>query len=321
MKLFDMHCDTLYNCYKDKSDLLKNAYHVDLERGKIYECWIQVFAMWTPDDPVADEIEKAAAFREAAAALAYIHKQEKKFPEALHIWKTREKLEDIIKEKGESDNKDKAKRKCTAVLALENGAALGYDIRNLNFFREMGVRIITLTWNGSNRLGHGCLSGNAEGLTDFGKDVVRQMEKSGMVPDVSHLNERGFWDAAELCRQPFIASHSMSAKIYNHPRNLQDSQILEIIRRGGLIGLNMAGEFMDAQTFEQAERHAHHIWTLGGESTLGIGFDLDGTEIPPEWKGIGAAALFAEYLYRKNYQPALLERLFFGNCYDFFNRL
>lgn len=304
MRLFDLHCDTLYECYQKGVGLDKNQLHIDLERGGEWDEWRQVFAVWMPD-----ELRGEAAFAQCCAILDFAEEQAARFADRLTICRRT------------ADLAASASGRCAALLAVEGGSALAGRLENVETLWEKGVNIITLTWNGSNELGHGCGSGEQDGLTNFGKDAVREMERLGVLPDVSHLNERGFWDVAEAVEKPFIASHSVSAAVHPHPRNLTDAQFEEICRRGGLVGLNLCGEQLGGQTFEQLERHLYHFWERGGERVLCFGCDMDGTELPPDWNGMAVMEQIYTYLTRKNYDETSLERLFFGNCSNFFSQL
>lgn len=211
--------------------------------------------------------------------------------------------------------------KCAAWLAIEGAAALGGKLERVQQLRDRGVRLMTITWNGSNELAHGCFSLCDEGLTPFGKAAVREMERVGIFPDVSHLNPRGFDDLMACTAGPVIATHSLSKTVCDHPRNLTDAQFTALCQRGGLVGLNLCAEHLGEQTFEQFERHLEHDLALGGEGCLALGCDLDGMDFPPEWNGIDAMMLLGDYLTRKNYQKTLIDRLFFDNAYQFFNKL
>ena len=137
--------------------------------------------------------------------------------------------------------------KVAAVLAVEGGAVLGGDLEKLDELYRDGVRLMTLTWNDTNEIGNGCFAKNKGGLTDFGKQVVQKMQNMHMLVDVSHLNERGFYDVAEYTEKPFLASHS-DADIVNNPyakaRNLTDEQIKILTERNGLIGINLCADFL-----------------------------------------------------------------------------
>ena len=301
MRLFDLHCDTLTSCCDEAASLCLNDRHIDLKRGRQYRPWCQVFAVFIPDT-----MRGASAFRYARRVLDYAHGQEKRYPQQLSI------VTD-----GESLRSAAASDRCAALLGVESGAALGGKLGNLLRLAEMGVRVVTLTWNGSNELGHGCMSSGG-GLTPFGRRAVREMWRLKMVPDVSHLNEQGFWDVATLGEHPFIASHSLSRAVCEHPRNLSDAQFKEVRRRHGLVGLGFDGTQLGEPNFEAVHRHLLHYLELDGEQTVALGGDLDGTQLPEEWDGIAVYEALFEYLSQKGMAAALLERLFFQNAFDFF---
>ena len=304
MKLFDLHCDTLYECYTGDQYLLKNSLHIDLERGLEMEAWGQVFAVWMPDT-----LRGEAAFDQCKAVLEFAHRQAGMYQDKMLLVNTPEDLDAAF-----------SSHRCAAVLTVEGGSAIAGDPGKLIDLKRLGVKLITLTWNGSNELGHGCMSGCKEGLTPAGKQAVREMERLGILPDVSHLNEAGFWDVAELTRKPFVASHSVSAAVHGHPRNLTDRQFAAIRDKGGLVGLNFCHDQLGEQSFDQVERHLYHYWELGGEHTAAFGADLDGTDLPESWGGIQVMKRLYEYLCRKNYEEDLLDKLFFGNSTDFMRR-
>lgn len=305
MRLFDLHSDTLYECYTKNYPLTKNPGHIDLERAAKYDPYVQAFAVWIPDT-----LRGAAAFDFCRRVLTFSREEEGRSEGKIHFLRKGENLDDTLKIS-----------KNIGILAVEGGAALGGDLLHIADLADFGVKYVTITWNGSNELGHGCLSGEKSGLTSFGKAAVKRMSAAGILPDVSHLNERGFWDVAEVLDTPFLATHSNAAAVCPHPRNLTDEQFCEIARRGGLVGLNLCGDFLGESTFEQLERHLAHFLSLGGENAVCFGCDFDGTSLPPEWGGIEVMEQIGEYLYRKNYDTALLSRLFFSNCYNFLQRL
>lgn len=304
MRLFDMHCDTLYECAIGGHKLNSNKLQLDLSRGLRYNSWAQVFAVWMPDTLRGQE-----AWIQCLRILKLAHDESannRKFS--------------IIYNKDELDYALK-NHLCAVILAIEGGSALAGNLENLKMLAGLGVKIITLTWNGTNELGHGCASDCKEGLTDFGRAAVKSMEKLHIIPDVSHLNLNGFWDVIECSKGPVIASHSVSSTVYNHLRNLTDEQFEAIRKRGGLVGITLCESQLGEQTFSCIERHLDHYLSLGGKDTVAFGCDFDGTDLPPEWGGIEVMEKIYEYLHRKNYDELLLDRIFFGNCYDFFSAL
>lgn len=299
MRLFDLHCDTLTECYRRGESLCRNDRHIDLKRGGRYRPWYQTFAVFVPDT-----VRGAAATRYARRVIEYAYAQEKRLAQQLVF---------VDRELTILDGTNR----CGGILTIENGAAFGGRLENVARFEALGVRAVTLTWNGSNELGHGCLSGCDDGLTAFGRGAVRELVRLGIVPDVSHLNEAGFWDVATLIDSPFTAGHSLSRTVCDHPRNLTDAQFKEVRRRGGLVGLSLVGSHLGEPTFEAFERHLTHFLELGGETTVALGGDLDGTELPDEWGGIAVYERLYEYLLGRGLSERLLDRLFFQNAFDF----
>ncbi len=305
VRLFDLHCDTLYECaVRARGDLCRNTGALDLTRGlALTDEWVQAFAVWTPDN----DLHGAPAFRRCCRMLRWAHQQCRRYADRLDL---------VCNAKQLYTQTDRSA--CQMLLTVEGGHALGGDLRNIPELAKLQVKVITLTWNGENELGYGAVSGTREGLKPFGMEAVAAMEAHRIVVDVSHLNERGFWDVAEHATRPFIASHSVSAAVHPHPRNLTDAQFDAIRDRGGLAGISLCAAHLGGATPETVERHAEHFWARGGERTVAIGTDLDGTDLPPEWDGIAFLPRLYEHFLRKNYPESLLDRLFFGNSYDFF---
>ena len=175
----------------------------------------------------------------------------------------------------------KAAGKKAIMLGVENGYAIGKDIENITRFRKMGVSYITLCHNGSNDI---CDSarGDAEwnGLSPFGKEVVRKMNETGVLVDISHAAESTFYDALETSTYPIIASHSSARALCNHPRNLTDEQLKALAEQGGVAQICLYKGFIneDAEkaSLSDAIRHIDHIVDLIGIDHVGIGSDFDG---------------------------------------------
>ena len=303
MRLFDLHCDTLYECEKRGLSLERNPLHIDLIRGGRYTPWCQVFAVWMPDT-----LRGESAFERCCAVLRFAHKQAAEYPARLRWVDTAADLSEAIQWGA-----------CAGLLAVEGGSALAGRIETVAALRTLGVRVMTLTWNGENEWGYGCGCDCRDGLKPFGKLAVRELERQSIVPDVSHLNEAGFWDVADTVQGPFIASHSVMRAVHDHPRNLTDAQFSEICRRDGLVGLNVCGGQLGEQTMDRWYRHLDRCLSLGGERTVAVGADLDGTDLPEAWGGIAFAAQLAEYLAQKGYTEELLDRIFFQNAFKFFS--
>lgn len=163
-------------------------------------------------------------------------------------------------------------------IGVEGMAAIGGDLSKIDDYYNFGARHAILTWNEANELGAGALSGKDYGLTEVGKKAARRVQDKGMLLDVSHLNEAGFWDVAKLATRPFIASHSNCKALCDVPRNLTDEQLRAIRDAGGVVGLNAFNLFIDndpaKQTVETLARHAAHMIDVMGIDHVGCGFDF-----------------------------------------------
>jgi len=178
-----------------------------------------------------------------------------------------------------------ARDKLLVLLSVEGADFIASDLFLIELVHQMGVRMITLTWNGRNSLGDGVMVEGGGGLTGFGLQAVKAMQDLNIIIDVSHLGERGFWDVAAAAEKPFVASHSNAWALCQHPRNLKDRQIREISSLGGLIGVNLCPAFIapsrENQTLDALVRHISHIAAVGGIDCLCLGSDLDGITVLP----------------------------------------
>lgn len=306
MKLFDLHCDTLYRAFFENGGLFNNDFHISFDKTDGIEPYIQCMAVWVPDE-----------FRNKNAMQLFEN--------------CRKKLNDELKDTNikiiRSHNdiiEVESKKSKGVVLTVEGGAVLGGKLENVDYLTECGVKIMTLTWNGNCELGDGIGVEGAKGLTDFGKFVVAKMEQNGIVVDVSHSSVPMFYDVAELSTKPFCATHSNSKQICPHRRNLTDEQFSIIKDKGGIVGLNLSRGFLredeDKACMLDVLRHAEHFLSLGGEKTLAIGTDFDGTDIPIDMTGIESMNKLYELFLKHNYNEKLLEDIFFNNARNFLLR-
>lgn len=313
MKLFDTHCDTAVRCYNgfggregdvNGTPLLDNTFHISLKKAEYLAQYTQLFAIWDDDAMEPDE-----GFRFFKDALAFFHGELEKNSDRIALCRRGADL-------------DSAKN--IAILAVENGKLLNGDMARLHFLYEQGVRLMTLTWNQSNCIGHGAFSGMAEGLTAFGRAVIKEMNRMKMTVDVSHLNDAGFFDVACTATAPFIASHSNCRAVCNHPRNLTDEQIREICGNGGLIGLNFGGKFISetsGDAYTGLMRHVYHILNLGGEDCLCFGADFDGTDVPEQLNGITAMQALYDFMSQTDLGAALTDKIFYQNAFHYFQNM
>lgn len=174
--------------------------------------------------------------------------------------------------------KARAEGKLYIVNGIEGMAAIGTDVSRLDEYYAFGCRHGMLTWNEANQLGAGANSGVTDGLTDAGKRAVRRMQDRGMLVDVSHLNDAGFWDIAKMAVRPFVASHSNARALCDVPRNLTDDQLRAVRDAGGAVGLNAYSGFVSSdcsrQTAEELAHHAAHMIDVMGIDHVGCGFDF-----------------------------------------------
>ena len=287
----DAHCDTISKIFNNGEELYQNSGHIDIKRLIENNVGLQFFAVWI--EPSLDR-----PFNRACEMIKMYHEQAAKNMDV--VTKVRSKW-------------DYDEDKLNSVLTLEGGQVLEGSIENLETFYSMGARLLTLTWNGENEIGFGALTVDGQpseggGLKAFGIEVVRRMEELGMMIDVSHLSEDGFWDVVRHTKKstPIFATHSNCKAICDHPRNLTDEQIKLIIERKGFIGLNLYPDFLGGNDIELIVAHAKHIIALGGEDVLGFGFDFDGVDKLPEGiNGIENAHLIIEKLSEHFDEPLL----------------
>lgn len=303
MRLFDLHCDTLYRAYTENSSLFQNDFHISLERAADIKPYIQCLAVWIPD-----EYRKKQAWELFSGCCQLLEKQ---------LEHTEIK---ICKNAGEiayiTQNQEQG-----VILTVEGGAVLGGDLSKVQTIYHMGVRMMTLTWNGRNELGDGIGELNDNGLTEFGKEVIREMERVGIIIDISHAGEKMFWQVAELAKKPFIASHSNIRTVSPHKRNLTEQQFCCLKERGGIAGINFCTEFLhkdktNAKIYDIISV-AEKFLNLGGEDHIAIGTDFDGADIPKEITGIESMQKIHE-LFLGAFGKEITEKIFFRNAERFF---
>ena len=263
--ILDGHCDSMCNVVDEKRSLLScnGAGQLDLLSMKEYGVSSQVFAIYVEDTYCPDSITKRA--------LKMINMFLKEMNENRDIIIHVKDLEDIEKAVNES--------KLSAFLSLEGGEALGGELFMLELFYFLGVRLMGLTWNRRNEIADGVGEGlHSGGLTNFGRSVVKKMNELGMVVDVSHISEKGFFDVMDISSAPVIASHSNCRVISDNKRNLSDEQIRLIANSNGVVGLTFVKPFIgeNKANLNGLIDHIEHISELVGVDYIAIGSDFDG---------------------------------------------
>ena len=309
MKFFDLHCDTIGECYQVNEPLNENSLHISLKKAACLSGWCQTFAIWMPD-----ELRGQAAIEYFDKVYAYFLNQIQENEESISFCKSAEDIRNAAEHK-----------KCAAILSVEGGGAAAGSLDRIKYMYDCGVRMMTLTWNGSCELGNGSGVQDAKGLTDFGKETVKLMEQIGMIVDVSHLSDKGFYDVAKITSKPFVATHSNSRAVWNHVRNLTDEEFDIINFRGGLVGINLFKDFLcescDTNGAETVLKHIGHFLERGGENVLSFGSDFDGAQMPDDLDGIEKIPVLYEYLLKNGLEHRTADKIFYQNAYDFFQRV
>ncbi len=285
--IVDAHCDSIGDFASGKRDLRSSAEagHWDLAKATRSGIGLQFIAAYIENE-YKPHIASWRGLQLLDAGLRFI--EENKNTVFLI-----ENSEDISK-LGHSDI-------LGIVLSVEGGEILGESLFMLDIIYKLGVRSLGLTWNERNAIadGVGETSGKS-GLSDFGIKVITRMNLLGMLIDVSHLNEPGFWDVLKVSNKPIIASHSCAKALCNHPRNLNDRQLRALADNKGVVGINFCPDFLNSDgqaSIDDVVRHICHIVDIAGVDTIGFGSDFDGIPYTPY--GLENAAMY----------PLLLEKL------------
>lgn len=308
MRFFDLHCDTIYEITKKNGDIFKNDLSVSLEKTKNFKSYIGCFAVWIPDS-----LRGQSAFDFFEKCQKTLHAQAKKNENIVKICKYADDAEKIKNEGGNG-----------IILAVEGSAALGGDLSKVSYLKKCGVKMMTLTWNGVCEAGDGAKVDNPKGLTKFGKNLVKKLEENDIIIDISHASEKLFYDVAEICEKPIVATHSNCKKVCGNPRNLTDEQIKIIKEKGGLIGLTFCKDFLSNSkdaSMDDVLRHFEHFLLLFCEDNLAFGSDFDGADTPEEISSIDKIKNLYEYFLKKGYKENLLDKVFFSNAYNFVNKV
>ncbi len=274
MFICDCHCDTLTELYKKNVDLYSNEQHFDIQRQIAFGGGLQFCAIFVP----TPEFRYYGGLRYTLLLLdKYL--QECKKLQAAGV--------DLLQVRTKADAADALNHQTATLLAIEEGGAIDGSLEALRCLYELGVRAMTLTWSNRNDIADGVNEeGSGGGLTVFGRKVVAEMNKLGMLVDVSHIAPAGFWDVIEASSKPIIATHSNAKGLCPHPRNLDDRQILAINDNDGLIGITFAGQFLEEDynnaCIESVYNHIDYMLNLmGNDDHIGFGSDFDGISHPP----------------------------------------
>lgn len=315
-KAIDMHCDTLmkglmgFGTDADVYD--KPNFDIDVKRLKEGDAMAQFFAIFMPPKDIYKFLHK-----EPLTDDQYIDG-------CLLVMKnTLDRHGDVIRQARNADEIEQNYKDgyVSAVVTMEDGVAVRGDMAKLDSFYDKGIRALALTWNFENCFGFPNSKDPEimkKGLKDFGKEAVLHMQDIGMLVDVSHLNDGGFWDVYKLAKVPFIASHSNARDVCNHTRNLTDDMIKALHEKGGCMGLNMLPGFLS----EKDEQQNHiddmvamiqHEKEVGTIEVVALGTDFDGFDGKKEITGPDQMHLLCDALVRGGFTTAEVDAMMYGN--------
>ncbi len=324
MKVVDMHCDTIWEIYKRRQEgqdvnLRSNDLHIDLEKMRAGDYGLQNFALFTPLDRVERPFEHGMR-------LVDLFYQE--------IEANRD-LIGAVKTYGDIEENWRHGR-MSAMLTIEEGAVCQGELAFLRDFYRAGVRMMSLTWNFPNELGYPngkCGDSKsdpdvidaARGLTRRGIEFVEEMERLGMIIDVSHLNDAGIWDVFRYTKKPFVASHSNTRGVVpGCPRNLSDEMLRALAERGGVAGINYYIGFLhNEKDWREGETrrslisdmilHMKHMRKIGGIGCIGLGSDFDGISGVLDLSSAADLPLLEDGMRKAGFAPSEIEAVFHGN--------
>lgn len=310
--VFDLHCDTALSLlgrdFSGKGSLLRNSGHVDLERAKVLPGYTQCFACytstwdWLPEGLTVEEVfqrEKDVILREVECNSDVIRM-------AYSAGDVQENLE---------------QGKMSAVLTIEGPAGFGFDPAKLEELHRAGFRMSSLGWNERNPLTGSHITGG--GLTDLGREYVEEAQRLGMIVDVSHISDEGFWGILDVTQAPIVASHSNSRSVCGHSRNLTDDMFKALCQTGGVAGFNQCAPFVgDQPTMDSVCDHIFHFLDLDPSGDhIALGGDLDGCDKMPEgFDGVQSYPAMARRLLERGLDEATLHKIFWRNAFGVMQR-
>lgn len=310
--VFDLHCDTalalIGDDLKQKGNLKSNSLHIDLERAKELAGYVQCFACFTT--PMMTDwykVSPAAIFeREMENLMLHLEENSDCIAQAFTP-------EDILENRNSG--------KMSAILTIEGTAGFGYDPEMLEMLYKAGFRITSLGWNE-----HNVLTGSHEtgkGLSDQGRVYVREAQRLGMLVDVSHISDQGFWDILEMTEGPVVATHSNSRAVCNVSRNLTDDMFRAICQSGGVAGFNQCAPFVgEKPTLDTACDHILHFLEMDPEGKhIALGGDLDGCDtLPAGFDGVQSYNRLSDALLKHGVGTKIVENIYWNNAMEVFTR-
>ena len=306
--VFDLHCDTAFALLDrdliPKAELYQNDLHFDLVRAGEYPAYAQCFACFTSPLLHWDPVQ---VFQQE---LNYIQQQ-------IHQNHGQIALATNVRQINENTKSGKI----SAILTLEGPAGISYDPANLELLRNKGFAITTLGWNESNPLTGSHITG--EGLSEQGRAYVREAQRLGMLVDVSHISDKGFFDILDITQSPIVATHSNSRYIQPVSRNLTDDMFHQICITGGLVGMNLYADFLGpGADLDSVCDHIFHFLELDPDgSHIALGGDLDGCDkLPSGVAGVQGYEKLADRLLERGLDLPMLKKIFWNNAFEVMER-
>lgn len=315
MRFIDFHADTLHRLFYrpegETGDLLQNSCQVDVDRLSASGYTAQIFACFLDVDKPH---KTGSCYQDVLGMIDLFDRQV-------------EKHRDRIRFAGDYaqylDNRNHGF--ISGFLSLEEGGVLEGQLNRLEALYKKGIRMMNLNWNHENCMGypHKPPEFQNKGLKPFGIESVRRMDELGIIIDVSHLSDRGFWDVVQYGTRPFTATHSNARALRNVSRNLTDSMIHAIADRGGIIGLNFYPAFLTENlscSIDAMLHHLTHIINQGGRQSVGLGTDFDGMDLPSAIQDAGSMPCLVRAMEQAGFSANQIENICFRNAEQFFQR-
>ena len=304
--VFDFHCDTalvlLGDDLNQAGSLRKNSGHIDLERAVKLGGYAQCFACFTTDIPeLLHGISPIVLFERE---LATIQREVDKNSDLISIAYSVDEIEE-----------NRANGKMSAILTLEGTAGIDYNPALLEDLWDIGFRVTSLGWNEKNPLTGSNVTGG--GLTDLGREYVKEAQRLGMRVDVSHISDEGFWDIMKITEAPILATHSNSRAVHNHSRNLTDDMFRAIRETGGVAGYNACRDFTgENPNLDTVCDHILHFLELDPDGKhIALGGDLDGVETMPDgFEGVQSYPALARKLLDRGLTEENVMDIFWNNA-------
>lgn len=306
VSVFDLHCDTalslLGESLNEAGSLKKNELHIDLERASRLDGYCQCFACFTT--PMMQEWNKLSPIVVFERELATIQREVDRNQDLIAFAYSAGEVE-----------ANRAQGKMSAILTIEGPAGFGFDPALLENLHQIGFRISTLGWNEANELTGSNVTGG--GLTDRGREYIREAQRLGMLVDVSHISDEAFWNIMECTQAPIVATHSNSRSLCGHSRNLTDDMFRAICQTGGVAGINQYGEFLGEQpTLDTVCDHIFHFMEFDPSGKhIALGGDLDGCEtLSQGFEGIQSYPALARRLLERGLEEKTIGDIFWNNA-------